>query len=164
MNVVRVVAKGLSQYVYPFVATLLAVFVLSFVSLNILATHQSLDLDSALLWQKIVAGLLGLIWFIAALWLAYRKKNPILSANLSLALVLGNALMLEDIGDASSVGLCLIAWGVFTLLALIIYWVANKLKAVGWVRISCAVVGVGALVFISLFIVLLAMLVDGFVG
>ena len=158
MSAIRVVTKGLSRYVYPFVAALLAAFVLSFVSLNVLATQQSLDLDSALLWQKVVAGLLGFIWFVAAFWLAYRKKTPILSANLSLALVLGNALMLEDIGDASSIAICSIAWSVFSLAALAVHWVANKLNAIGRVTASCVVASIGSLIFVSLFIVLLTML------
>lgn len=154
MNAMRVVVKGL----YPFIAALLAAFVLSFVSLNILATYQSLDPFSALLWQEIVAGLLGFVWFVALLWLAYRKKKSILSANLSLALVLGNALMLEDVGDSSSVKLCSIVWAAFTLAALAFQWVENKLNAIGRVKTACAVAVVGSLVFVSLVVVLLMML------
>jgi hypothetical protein len=158
MSAVGVVTKGLSHYVYPFVAALLAAFVLSFVSLNILATYQSLDPFSALLWQKIVAGLLGFVWFVALLWLAYRKKKFILSANLSLALVLGNALMLEDVGDSTSIMFCSVAWGALSLVAFAIYWLANKLNAIGRVRASCAVAGAGSSAFVSLVIALLTML------
>jgi hypothetical protein len=158
MSAIRVVAKALSHYLYPFVASLLAMFVLGFVSLNIATTYQAVDLYDAPLWQMVAIGLLGFVWFVAALWLAYRKQQPILSANLSLALVLGNALMLEDVGDASSVAFCSIAWGGFSLAALAIYWVANKLNAIGRAKAACAVAGVGSLVFMSLVILLLTML------
>lgn len=158
MNAIRVAVKVLSHYVYPFVSSLLAAFVLSFVLLNIVTTYQSIDLYGAQLWQMLAVGLLGFVWLGAALWLAYRKKRPLLSANLSLALVLGNALMLEDSGDATSMMLCAVTWAVLSLVALGIYWAANKLSAAGKATASCVISGVGSLVFVSLVAGLVAML------